>query len=83
MLGRPLRALLPRFGSGQDPSTATLAFPLPARRFGTFAVDVYQERSECQRGLRILQDRTDVFGRGGRRLWTECRKFGREREVTS
>jgi hypothetical protein len=52
-------------------------------RFGTFAVDVNQECSECQRGLRILQDRTEVFGTGGRRLWTECPKFGREREVTS
>jgi hypothetical protein len=52
-------------------------------RYGTFAVDVYHERSECQRGLRILEDRTRVFGTGGRRLCTECRKFGHQREVTS
>jgi hypothetical protein len=52
-------------------------------RYGTIAVDVYHERTECQRGLRILQDRTEVFGTGGRRLCTECRKLGRQREVTS
>jgi hypothetical protein len=50
-------------------------------RYGTFAIDVYHEHSECQRGQRTLGDRTEVFGTGGRRLCTECRRFGREREV--
>jgi hypothetical protein len=50
-------------------------------RYGVFAVDVYHERSECPRGLKILQDRTEVFGKGGRRLCSECRKFRTARQV--
>jgi hypothetical protein len=50
-------------------------------RYGTFAIDVYHERSECPRGLRILEDRTEVFGKGGRRLCSECRKLAVGYEV--
>jgi hypothetical protein len=32
-------------------------------RYGTFAIDVYHERNECPRALRILEDHAEVFGK--------------------
>jgi hypothetical protein len=47
-----------------------------SQRYGPFAMEVYHERSECQSGQKILEDHNEVFGKGGRRLCSECRKYG-------
>lgn len=45
-------------------------------RYGEDATDVYHDRSECQRGQRILEDHNQVIGTGGRRRCSECNRFG-------
>ena len=45
-------------------------------RYGPSAMDVYHERSECLSGQRILADHNAVIGKGGRRLCSECGKYG-------
>jgi hypothetical protein len=45
-------------------------------RYGKDALDVYHERSECQSGQKILEDHNAVVGKGGRRLCSECLKYG-------
>ena len=46
-------------------------------RYGEESMDVYHDRSECQRGQKILEDHNQVLGNGGRRLCSECLKYGR------
>jgi hypothetical protein len=49
--------------------------------YGTFAVSIYHDRSECQHRQTILGDGTEVLGKGGRRLCTQCREFAPEDEA--
>lgn len=44
--------------------------------YGADAMDVYQLRTECLRGQKILEDHNAVMGTGGRRLCSECLKYG-------
>lgn len=45
-------------------------------RYGEDAIEVYHDRSECQRGQKILEDHNQVLGTGGRRRCSECERFG-------
>ena len=45
-------------------------------RYGAFAAEVYHDRSECEIGQRIVADHTEVGGKVGRRLCSECSKHG-------
>lgn len=45
-------------------------------RYGPFATEVYHNRSECPTGQRIIHDHNQTSGKGGRRLCSECRKYG-------
>jgi hypothetical protein len=41
--------------------------------YGKDATEVYHDRGDCQRAQKILEDRNEMFGEGGRRLCSECR----------
>lgn len=58
-------SVLPAFHTGLDDV-----------RYGSDATEVYHDRSECLRGQKILADHTQTTGKGGRRLCSECRKYG-------
>lgn len=45
-------------------------------RYGPEATQVYHDRSECQRVRKILEDRNEQMGTGGRRRCLECERFG-------
>ncbi len=45
-------------------------------RYGRDAIEVFHDRSECQRGQKILEDHNDQSGPGGRRRCAECSRFG-------
>lgn len=45
-------------------------------RYGAFATEVYHDRTKCEIGQRIVEDHHEVIGKGGRRLCSECRKYG-------
>lgn len=49
---------------------------LPSPRYGPFSLDVYHDRSECMIGQKILEDHNAVISKGGRRLCSECRRYG-------
>ncbi len=58
-------AVLPAFHTGiDDPS------------YGPDATEVYHDQSECRSGQKILSDKHQTAGKGGRRLCSECRKYG-------
>ena len=44
-------------------------------RYGEVAMEVYHDRSECQRGQKILEDQNEQMGEGGRRRCFECQRF--------
>lgn len=58
-------AVLPAFHTGIDDP-----------RYGKDATEVYHNRSECQSAQKILADNNQTTGTGGRRLCSECRKYG-------
>jgi hypothetical protein len=58
-------AMLPPFHTGIDDP-----------RYGTLATDVYHDRTECESGQKIVEDHNQRSGNGGRRLCSECRKYG-------
>jgi len=51
-------------------------------RYGTLATDMYHDRTECERGQRIVEDHKSVSGKRGRRLCSECTSTGRSERRT-